>query len=113
MSIPQQQHMVEEQHCRLQQKEGILQWLSGCCKRRPMSIPQQQHMVEEQHCRLQQKAVVERLLQVTQEFLAITNDNWGFTTRYIQSDGERGLGEAWKDLIRKRGIAFNPSPPRT
>ncbi|KAI8397360.1 hypothetical protein FOFC_20632 [Fusarium oxysporum] len=33
----------------------------------------------------------EELLSATQEFLAITNDNWGFTTRYIRSDGEKGL----------------------
>ncbi|KAI8406119.1 hypothetical protein FOFC_13588 [Fusarium oxysporum] len=31
----------------------------------------------------------DELLSITQEFLAITNDNWGFTTRYIQSDGEK------------------------
>jgi len=34
----------------------------------------------------------EELVSVTREFLAITNDNWGFTTRYLRSDGERGLG---------------------
>lgn len=55
----------------------------------------------------------EELVSVTQEFLAITNDNWGFTTRYIQSDGEKGLGQKWKDLIITKGITFNPSPPDT
>ncbi|EFZ03308.2 Integrase, catalytic core [Metarhizium robertsii ARSEF 23] len=55
----------------------------------------------------------EEILSVTQEFLAITNDNWGFTTRYIQSDGEKGLGKKWKDFIIMKGITFNPSPPDT
>ena len=55
----------------------------------------------------------EELVSVTQEFLAITNDNWGFTTRYIQSDGEKGLSQKWKDLITLRGITFNSSPPDT
>jgi len=50
---------------------------------------------------------------VTREFLAITNDNWGFTTRYIQSDGEKGLGQEWKALITAKGITFNSSPPDT
>lgn len=34
----------------------------------------------------------DELVSVTKEFLAITNTNWGFTTRYIRSDGEKGLG---------------------
>ena len=55
----------------------------------------------------------EELSAVTREFLAITNDNWGFTTRYIQSDGEKGLGQEWKALIATRGITFNSSPPDT
>lgn len=55
----------------------------------------------------------DELLSVTREFLAITNDNWGFTTRYIQSDGEKGLGKKWKDFIAMKGITFNPSPPDT
>jgi hypothetical protein len=55
----------------------------------------------------------EQLLSATEEFLAITNNNWGFTTRYIQSDGEKGLGKKWKDLIRNKGITFNASPPDT
>ena len=55
----------------------------------------------------------EELSAVTREFLAITNDSWGFTTRYIQSDGEKGLGQEWKALIAARGITFNSSPPDT
>ncbi|KAM5528855.1 reverse transcriptase domain protein [Fusarium oxysporum f. sp. phaseoli] len=55
----------------------------------------------------------EELLSATQEFLAITNDNWGFTTRYIRSDGEKGLGKKWKHFITMKGIIFNPSPPDT
>ena len=55
----------------------------------------------------------EEILSVTQEFLTITNDNWGFTTRYIQSDGEKGLGKKWKDFIVMKGITFSPSPPDT
>jgi len=55
----------------------------------------------------------EELIYVTQEFLALTNDNWGFTTRYIQSDGEKGLGLEWNELVTARGITFNPSPPDT
>jgi hypothetical protein len=55
----------------------------------------------------------EELVAVTREFLAITNDNWGFTTRYIQSDGEKGLGQEWKALIIAKGITFNSSPPDT
>ncbi|EMT69241.1 hypothetical protein FOC4_g10000290 [Fusarium odoratissimum] len=55
----------------------------------------------------------EELLSATQEFLAITNDNWGFTTRYIRSDGEKGLGKKWKHFIVMKGIIFNPSPPDT
>ncbi|SCO78293.1 uncharacterized protein FRV6_02506 [Fusarium oxysporum] len=55
----------------------------------------------------------EELLSATQEFLAITNDNWGFTTRYIRSDGEKGLGKKWKYFIAMKGIIFNPSPPDT
>jgi hypothetical protein len=55
----------------------------------------------------------EELVAVTREFLAITNDNWGFTTRYIQSDGEKGLGQEWKALIATKGITFNSSPPDT
>ncbi|KAH7464558.1 hypothetical protein FOMA001_g17641 [Fusarium oxysporum f. sp. matthiolae] len=51
----------------------------------------------------------EELLSATQEFLAITNDNWGFTTRYIRSDGEKGLGKKWKHFITMKGIIFNPS----
>ncbi|KAI8405770.1 hypothetical protein FOFC_13231 [Fusarium oxysporum] len=55
----------------------------------------------------------DELLSITQEFLAITNDNWGFTTRYIQSDGEKGLGKRWKYFIAMKGITFNSSPPDT
>ncbi|KHO10745.1 hypothetical protein MAA_11654 [Metarhizium robertsii ARSEF 23] len=55
----------------------------------------------------------EEILSVTQEFLAIKNDNWGFTTRYIQSDGEKGLGKKWKDFVIIKGITFNPPPPDT
>jgi hypothetical protein len=55
----------------------------------------------------------EELVSVTQEFFAITNNNWGFITRYIQSDGEKGLGQKWRDLITTKGITFNPSPPDT
>jgi hypothetical protein len=55
----------------------------------------------------------DELVSVTQEFLIITNDNWGFTTRYIQSDGEAGLRNKWRDLIATRGITFNVSPPET
>lgn len=53
------------------------------------------------------------LVSVTGEFLMLTNDNWGFTTRYIQSDGESGLGKKWHDLLSKRGITFQSSPPDT
>lgn len=60
-----------------------------------------------------QSKTQEELLTITRDFLAITNDNWGFTTRYIQSDGEKGLGKKWKDFIAMRGITFNPSPPDT
>jgi hypothetical protein len=49
----------------------------------------------------------ENLLSVTREFLALTNDNWGFTTRYIQPDGESGLGQKWHDLVATKGITFN------
>jgi hypothetical protein len=35
----------------------------------------------------------DELVSVTREFLAITNTNWGFTTRYIRSDGEKGMGK--------------------
>ena len=56
-----------------------------------------------------QNKTQEELLSVTQEFLAITNNNWGFTTRYIQSDGEKGLGKKWKDFIAMKGITFNLS----
>ncbi|KAK2666788.1 hypothetical protein RAB80_017905 [Fusarium oxysporum f. sp. vasinfectum] len=55
----------------------------------------------------------DELLSITQVFLAITNDNWGFTTRYIQSDGEKGLGKRWKYFIAMKGITFNSSPPDT
>ncbi|KAK1914132.1 hypothetical protein P3342_007378 [Pyrenophora teres f. teres] len=56
----------------------------------------------------------DELVSVTKEFLAITNDNWGFKTRYIRSDGEKGLGNEWKELIAaKEGITFTPSPPDT
>ncbi|RKK19546.1 hypothetical protein BFJ65_g6263 [Fusarium oxysporum f. sp. cepae] len=55
----------------------------------------------------------DELLSITQEFLAITNDNWGFTTRYIQSDGEKGLGKRWKYFIAMKGITFSSSPPDT
>jgi len=55
----------------------------------------------------------ENLVSITRDFLALTNDNWGFTTRYIQSDGESGLGQRWQDLVATRGITFNPSPPDT
>jgi hypothetical protein len=55
----------------------------------------------------------DELLSITQEFLAITNDNWGFTRRYIQSDGEKGLGKRWKYFIAMKGITFNSSPPDT
>ena len=55
----------------------------------------------------------DELVAITKEFLALTNDNWGFTTRYIQSDGEKGLGDTWKELIAARGITFNSSPPDT
>lgn len=53
------------------------------------------------------------LVSVTKEFLAITNDNWGFVTRYIQSDGEKGLGNEWQELVTARGITFRPSPADT
>jgi hypothetical protein len=49
----------------------------------------------------------ENLLSVTREFLALTDDNWGFTTRYIQLDGESGLGQKWQDLVATKGITFN------
>ena len=52
-------------------------------------------------------------MSVTIEFLAITNKNWGFTTRYIRSDGEKGLGTEWKEMIAAKGITFTPSPPDT
>jgi hypothetical protein len=55
----------------------------------------------------------ELLISATQEFLQLTNDNWGFTTRYIQSDGESGLRQGWKTLVVERGITFNSSPPDT
>ncbi|PCD22187.1 hypothetical protein AU210_015981 [Fusarium oxysporum f. sp. radicis-cucumerinum] len=38
----------------------------------------------------------DELLSITEEFLAITNDNWGFTTRYIQSDGEKVQRKQWQ-----------------
>lgn len=57
--------------------------------------------------------IQDELVSVTNEFLVLTNDNWGFITRYIQSDGESGLGQKWQDLIARRGITFNPSPPDT
>jgi hypothetical protein len=52
----------------------------------------------------------DELVSVTREFLAITNTNWGFTTRYIRSDGEKGLGKEWKEMIAAKGITFMPSP---
>jgi hypothetical protein len=55
----------------------------------------------------------DELVSVTKEFLVLTNDNWGFTTRYIQSDGESGLRQKWQELIGSRGITHNPSPPET
>lgn len=55
----------------------------------------------------------DELVSVTQDFLVLTNDNWGFNTKYIQSDGESGLAQKWQDLIAMRGITFNPSPPNT
>ena len=55
----------------------------------------------------------DQLVSVTKEFLAITNTNWGFTTRYIRSDGEKGLGNEWKETIAAKGITFTPSPPDT
>ncbi|KAE8855424.1 hypothetical protein PTNB73_10081 [Pyrenophora teres f. teres] len=55
----------------------------------------------------------DELVSVTKEFLAITNDNWGSKTRYIRSDGEKGLGNEWKELIAAKGITFTPSPPDT
>lgn len=55
----------------------------------------------------------DELVLVTKEFLAITNSNWGFTTRYIRLDGEKGLGIEWKELIAAKGIAFTPSTPDT
>lgn len=55
----------------------------------------------------------ENLVSVTRDFLALTNGTWGFTTRYIQSDGESGLGQRWQDLAVTKGITFNPSPPDT
>ena len=53
------------------------------------------------------------LVSVTKEFLAITNNNWGFVTRYIQSDGEKGLGNDWQELVTARGITFRSSPADT
>lgn len=55
----------------------------------------------------------EDILSVTQEFLAITNNNWGFTTRYIQFDGLKGLGKKWKEFIIMKGITFKLSPSDT
>nr|QCF41193.1 CcxB [Bipolaris sorokiniana] len=55
----------------------------------------------------------QELISVTKEFLAITNDNWGFTTRYIHSDREKGLGNEWKELVAARGITFTTTPPDT
>ena len=52
-------------------------------------------------------------MSVTKEFLAITNMNWGFTTQYIRSDGEKGLGNGWKEMIAAKGITFMLSPPDT
>jgi hypothetical protein len=50
---------------------------------------------------------------VTKEALAITDSNWGFTTRYIRLDREKGLGNEWKELIAAKGITFTPSLPNT
>ena len=55
----------------------------------------------------------DELVSVTREFLVLTNDNWGFTTRYIRSDGESGLRQKWRDLVAMRGITFQSSPPDT
>jgi len=55
----------------------------------------------------------DELVSVIKEFLVLTNDNWGFTTRYIQSDGESGLRQKWQELIGLRGITHNPTPPET
>ena len=55
----------------------------------------------------------DELILMTKEYLALTNDNWGFKTRYIHSDGEKGLGRRWKDLLVEKGITFSSSPPHT
>jgi hypothetical protein len=52
-------------------------------------------------------------VSVNKEFLPITNTNEGFTTRYFRLDGEKGLGNKWKEIIVEKGITFTLSPPDT
>jgi hypothetical protein len=54
----------------------------------------------------------ENILSVTQDFRALANDNWGFTTRYVQSDRESGLGQKWQDFVATKGITFNSDHQR-
>jgi hypothetical protein len=58
MSMPPLLTIMEEQHYRRQQKEAILQWLSGCFKRRLMSMPPLLTIMGEQHYRRRQKEAI-------------------------------------------------------
>ena len=52
-------------------------------------------------------------VSILKEFLAITNKNWGFKTRFLHTDNDTGFREAWDKVIKDYGITHTKSPPHT